>query len=97
LGIRRTETDNERRWREAMEKLGVETVRAKLRDNAGPGKAGQVTFIVDKPPHPTREFVETWLGKKEERRARNDPWTLVFAAVAAVTGVITVAIALWHR
>ncbi len=51
------EQENAQRWREAVERFGVGTVRAKLAQ-AGPGTTAEVRHIVGKPPHPTRKFVE---------------------------------------
>jgi hypothetical protein len=95
-----TTEDDERRWREAMERLGVDTVRAKLRD-AGQGSAAEVRHIVDKQPSPSRGFVEDWLAEKDaadrKHRAKIDLWTLIFAATGAAVGVIGIVVALLHR
>ena len=78
-----TKTDHKRRWREAMAKLGVDTVRTKLRDNAGIGPGSEVKYIVSEPPPPSRAFVEDWLAEGDaadrKRRAKIDLWTLTFA------------------
>jgi hypothetical protein len=83
-----TAADNERRWREAMERLSVETVQLKIAyGNAEPQPDAKVRNIVTELPLPTRAFVEAWLADKDaadrKRRARTDFWTLLFAAVAA--------------
>jgi len=88
-----TSTD-ERRWREALEKLDVDTVRHKLADgHTGPGIGAEVRGIVDQPMHPSRGFVETWLAEKAERKAARSAavayWTLLFAAIGAVASVIS--------
>jgi hypothetical protein len=49
-----TEAD-ERRWREAMEGLGTETVRGKLAQ-AGVGTRDHVAQIIGQAPFPTREI-----------------------------------------
>ena len=54
----------ERRWREAMEKLGADRVRAALDMRAGQAGNFRIRGIVDRAPHPTRRFVEAWLAEK---------------------------------
>jgi hypothetical protein len=54
----------ERRWREAMENLGTERVRAMLDLRAGEARNFRIRGIVDQAPHPTRRFVEAWLAEK---------------------------------
>jgi hypothetical protein len=94
-----TEAD-ERRWREAMEGLGTETVRAKLAQ-AGVGTRDDVAQIVGQLPFPTRKFVETWLAQKEaverRRRDRVEGFTLAFAGIAAAAALALLALALSHR
>jgi hypothetical protein len=94
-----TEPD-ERRWREAMERLGADTVRAKLTTtNIGPDT--RVRYIVSGSQPPTREFVEAWLGEKDaferKHRARVDGWTLAFAAIGAATGLAVLTLTMWRR
>jgi hypothetical protein len=76
------------------EELGVETVRTKLMDNAGIGPGTEVKYIVESAPHPSRTFVEDWPAEQAtvERRhmGRMDHWT-----IAAVTGVVAVALIMW--
>jgi hypothetical protein len=62
-----TESD-ERRWREAMEKLGTDRVRAALDLRAGQARNFRIRGIVDRAPHPTRRFVEAWLVEKAAAR-----------------------------
>src|SRR5262249_39067089 len=68
---------DERRWREAMEGLGAETVRAKLAQ-AGADTGTGVLQIVGNPPHPTRKFIEAWLAEQDaaerKRRDRMSGW-----------------------
>jgi hypothetical protein len=81
-----TEAD-ERRWREAMEVLDTDTVRAKL-TQAGPGTTSDVLHIAGEPPFSARKFIEAWLAEKgaaeRKRRERIDGWTLAFAAIGDV-------------
>jgi hypothetical protein len=58
-----TQTD-ERRWREAMEKLGTDMVRAMFDLRAVQAPNFRIRGIVDRAPHPTRRFVEAWLAEK---------------------------------
>ena len=88
---------DEARWRAALKKLDVETVRIKLAyGNTAPEPDASVRGIVDQPPLPTRGFVEPWLAEMDaaerKHRARIDCWTLAFAAVAAVSGLALLAL-----
>jgi hypothetical protein len=85
-----------------MEKLGVDTVRAKLRYGHAPRDLGaEVVGIVVEPPHPKRSFVEAWLAEKDaadrKHRTRINLWTLIFAAIGAATGIAGIVVGLLHR
>jgi hypothetical protein len=54
---RSRENDDQRRWREALENVGKETVRAKL-SMGGTGFGADVRRIVDRAPHPDKHYVE---------------------------------------
>ncbi len=88
--------DNRARWRAAMQGLGVDTVRAKL-ELSGSGGGADVMNIVGEAPHPPRKEVERWLAEQATAeliyRRRVDTWTLVFAAIAAVTGIMVLILA----
>jgi hypothetical protein len=83
---------DERRWREAMEKLGVENVRSKLSSFAvGTALDTPIMGNVDDAPHPPRRFVEAWLAKKEaaghKYRVRVDILALILGALGVVLGL----------
>jgi hypothetical protein len=76
-----------RRWREALEKLDVDTVRHKLGSTSGP----MLGFVTDA-PHPTREFIEAWLSRQQRTARLRDTrrfWVLlIVAGISAVAAVI---------
>jgi hypothetical protein len=81
---------DEKRWLEALEKLDVDTVRAKLDyGHTGPSINASVRGIVESEPLPSRGFVEAWLAKKAARWAKIAYATLVCAAIGAVASVVS--------
>jgi hypothetical protein len=92
------EQENAQRWREAMERFGVDTVRAKLAQS-GAGKGADVGHIVSKPPNPSRAFVEEWLAERDKAahkyRIRIDILALILGAIGAVAGVAALALTVW--
>ncbi len=86
---------HEARWREALKRLGVDTVRARLSYGvADPKPEWLVANIVDEPPDPPRKFIEDWLAEKEATAAKNNSriakLTLIASLIAAATGVAAV-------
>ena len=82
------ENDDQRRWREALENVGKETVRAKL-FVGGTGFGADVRGIVDRAPHPDKHYVERWLA--EEDRASQDRDTRRFWIVTIIAFLSLVA------
>lgn len=82
------ENDNQRRWRDALENAGKETVRARL-SMGGTGFGADVRGIVDRAPHPDKHYVERWLA--EEDRASQDRDTRRFWIVTIIAFLSLVA------
>ncbi len=58
--------DDLHRWYVALETRGPEDIRAYLEERTGRYPAGQVTGIVSKAPHPTREVIDLWLASHDK-------------------------------
>jgi hypothetical protein len=56
------------RWYEALENRGPVEIRAYLVERSGRHPMVEVTGIVAKAPHPTRDIVDIWLASHEEAR-----------------------------
>ncbi len=67
-----------RRWYVALETRGPEEIRQYLIERAGRYPPGEVTGIVSKAPHPSREIIDLWLTSHE--KASTTPYWLGMAA-----------------
>jgi hypothetical protein len=56
------------RWYIALETRGPEEIRAFLAERTGRHPMGQITGIVARPPHPSREIVDLWLASHVKTR-----------------------------
>jgi len=82
-------TDDEIRWRKALKRLGVDTVRARLSYGvADPKPESFVANIVDVPPDPRRKLIEDWLAEQDRKNWWIVILTFVGTLVAAVAAVI---------
>jgi len=89
----RLRNGDEKRWRDALERLDPGTVHVKLDPFiSGPDPDGRIPGIAADRPFPTRSFVEAWLAEKRWAIERRDAWrfrsVLIFTIIAAVAAVI---------
>jgi hypothetical protein len=86
---RPTDPTMEKRWRDALESMGVPIVRARLVQSAG-GSAAMISGIGTE--HITKGYVEGWLREQEAKiaaeEARRYRRVLLWTMVAAVAGVV---------
>jgi hypothetical protein len=75
------------RWYVALETRGPDDIRDYLNERAGRYPAGQVTGIVAKAPHPTREVIDLWLAS-HDRTSKAPYWTgaAAFLLICALVG-----------
>lgn len=89
-------TEQESRWRRALQKHGLDFVRRRLDVAHTRGEPeAEVRDVVETPPHPDRQFVEEWHrheGRRVERRKAS--WRRAVALLmlaAAAAGVLALA------
>ena len=64
-------TEDERRWRKALKKLGLVHVRRRLQQPDGDDTAeSETSGIVSDAPHPPRRFVDSWYRNSQQQRQR---------------------------
>jgi hypothetical protein len=76
-----------RRWYEALENRGPEEISAYLIERDGRHVFAEITGIVAKAPHPTREVIDIWLAS--HRKTRTAPYwigTGVFLVLCLLIG-----------
>jgi hypothetical protein len=79
-------------WRAELERRGLESVKFKLLA-AGVGRSALVRGF-ESPPEIPLKFVEDWIAAEEQKAARQRHWTLVWAIVGGVAGVVYVLVVL---
>jgi hypothetical protein len=86
--------DEDRRpaWRAELERRGLENVKLKLLA-AGVGRGALVRGFAN-PSEIPRDFVEDWVAAEERKMTQERRWTLCWAIVGGVAGVIGVLIAI---
>jgi hypothetical protein len=84
--------DSWRAWRAELERRGLENVKLKLMA-AGLGRGALVRGF-ENPPEIPCDFVEDWVAAEERKMAKERRWTLCWAIVGGVAGVIGVLIAI---
>ncbi len=74
-------------WTAALDRRGAESIKAQL-EHTGHGQGAEFHNVLPGyNRNPSREFVETWLAKRQRRDRRMD-WAVRFGALAiAVLGV----------
>jgi hypothetical protein len=98
------EPQTQRRWYEALEATGPESVRARLAQSDA-GSAGVLTGIGTE-PHITKGFAEEWLAWHDRRKAERDAqfranqiywtrWAALAASVAALAAAIGWGVTIW--
>jgi len=70
------------RWYVALETRGPDEIRAYLAERASRYPPGEITGIVSKPPHPTREIIDIWLASHHRSYTANY-WYAVAAFIVA--------------
>ena len=93
LGARMDQEEDERKQREALNKLGVEAVKARM-PNVGSGTGAEFPLQVSSVPNPSRGFVEDWLASKEQSKARTTTKRYRVLAFIGLAGVAVSALAL---
>jgi hypothetical protein len=83
---------NKDAWRAELERRGLENVRLKLMA-AGVSRGANVRGFENQLEIP-RDFVEDWVAAEEKKMAKEPRWTLCWAIVGGVAGIVGVLIAL---
>jgi hypothetical protein len=78
-------------WRAELERRGLENVKLKLMA-AGVGRGALVRGF-ESPFEIPRDFVEDWVADEERKAAKERRWTLFWAIVGGVAGIIGVLVA----
>jgi len=73
-------------WRAELERRGLENVKLKL-SAAGVGRGANVRGF-EHPSEIPRDFVEDWVATEEKKMARERRWTLRWAFIGGVAGVV---------
>jgi hypothetical protein len=73
-------------WRAELERRGLENVRLKLMA-AGVGRGANVRGF-ESPSEIPRDFVEDWVAAEEKKIADERRWTLRWAFIGGVAGVV---------
>ena len=73
-------------WRAELERRGLENVRLKLME-AGISRGANVRGF-ESPPEIPRAFVEDWVSAEEQKIADERRWTLRWAIIAGVAGIV---------
>ena len=88
-----TDSDAEKRnaWRAELERRGLENAKLKLMA-AGVGRGALVRGF-ESPYEIPRDFVEDWVTAEEQKAAGQRWWTLFWAIVGGVAGIVSIAVA----
>ena len=86
---KRTIGEEKRRWRKALQKLGLVAVRQQLQQFAkGAANDTEQSGIQTGPSNPPRQFVQDWYRKTQQKAQRSE---IIRAYVLAVLVLATVA------
>jgi hypothetical protein len=80
-------------WRAQLKRLGLENVKLKLMA-AGVGRGANVRGF-ENPSEIPRDFVEDWVAAEERKAIKERRWTLLWAIVGGVAGIIGVLVAIF--
>ena len=78
-------------WRAELKRRGLENVKLKLMA-AGVGRWANVRGF-ESPSEIPRDFVEDWVAAEERKVTKERRWTLFWAVVGGVAGIIGVLVA----
>jgi hypothetical protein len=83
---------DEEAWRAELERRGLENVKLKLMA-AGVSRGANVRGF-EQPYEIPRAFVEDWVAREERKATKERHWTLFWAVVGGVAGLVGVLVAL---
>jgi hypothetical protein len=88
----RTSGEEDRRWRKALQKLGLVAVRRQLQQFAkGDANDTKPSGIQTRPSNPPHQFVQAWYRKTQQKAQRTEnfrAYVLAALALATVAGGI---------